>query len=293
MENKGTKESSLTIDAVKITDVSKKYKNNLVIKNLNLTISAQARIGIVGPNGSGKTTLCEMIAQLRQPTSGTITLKENLKIGMQLQEAKYPRGTTAWDLVNYYLRTYRINKSVAEIQKLLYFLDAENLISKPINNLSGGQQQKNNILLALIVDPDLLILDELATGLDLEVRERIYRLLEQEIFTKKDLAVVIVSHNMTEIEKFCQELIFMLNGEIIGTYNVKEIIKKYQSVEKFVKEKFKAYKIGMYDKEVVAQKLQVITTEKWAKSWEKHLRKTKNTNPENKNQNLKDKKNEQ
>lgn len=268
-------EKNVTTDVIKITNVSKKYKNNLVIKNLNLTIFNKARIGIVGPNGSGKTTLCEMIAQLRKPTSGKITLKENLRIGMQLQEAKYPKGMTGWDLVNYYLRTYKLNKSIKEIKRFLYFLDAEDIINKSISNLSGGQQQKINILLALIVDPDLLILDELATGLDLEVRERIYELLEKEIFTNKNLSLLIVSHNMNEIERFCKELIFMLDGEIISIHNIKKIIAEYDSVENFVKKQFKEYKIGIYDKVAVEKKLQEISNEKWAKSWNKHLNKDK------------------
>lgn len=264
-------EKKSQVENVKITNVSKKYKNNLVIKDLNLTISNNSRIGIVGPNGSGKTTLCEMIAQLREPTSGTIILREELKIGMQLQESKYPRGMTGWDLVSFYLRTYNLKKTVKEIQRLLYFLDAEQLLDKSISNLSGGQQQKINILLALIIEPDLLILDELATGLDLEVRERIYTLLEKEILTNKELSVLIVSHNMNEIERFCKELIFMLNGTIISTHNVKDIIKEYGNVETFVKKQFKEYKIGMYDKETVVKKLQKGSNEKWAKSWEKHL----------------------
>lgn len=268
-------EKIMNIDNVKITNVSKKYKDNLVIKNLNLTITNTSRIGIVGPNGSGKTTLCEMIAQLREPTSGSIILKENLKIGMQLQEAKYPKGMTAWDLVSYYLRTYKLKKSIKEIQKLLYFLDAEDIINKPISNLSGGQQQKVNILLALIVEPELLILDELATGLDLEVRERIYELLEQEILINQELSVLIVSHNMNEIERFCKELIFMLKGEIISIHNVKTIVKEHGSVEEFVKKQFKEYKIGMYNKDEVAKKLQATNNEKWAKSWKKHLNKDK------------------
>lgn len=266
-------EKMINNNNVKISNVSKKYKKKLVIKNLNLELTNKSRIGIVGPNGSGKTTLCEMIAQLRKPTSGTIILKENLKIGMQLQESKYPRGMTAWDLVNYYLRTYKLKKSIKEIQKLLYFLDVEDIINKPIANLSGGQQQKINILLALIVEPDLLILDELATGLDLEVRERIYELLEKEILTNKELSILIVSHNMNEIERFCNELIFMLNGEIISIHNIKNIVNEYGNVESFVKKQFKEYKIGIYNKTAIEKKMQETSNEKWVKSWKRHLKK--------------------
>lgn len=260
---------------VEIINVTKNYSNNEVIKNVSLNIAIGARIGIVGPNGTGKTTLCEMISQLRPPTTGTINIKSDLKIGMQLQETKFPRGLTGWDMAQYYLRAYRLNKSIEDIQKLLYYLDVEAFINKPIITLSGGQQQKINILLALIVEPDLLILDELATGLDLEVRERIYELLEKEVFIKSNLSVLIVSHNMQEIERFCQQIIFMFAGTIISINDVKKVVKEYGSVEEYVKTKFKEYKIGMYDSEALLKRLGSENNEKWAKSWKKHLKKQK------------------
>lgn len=260
---------------VEIINVSKSYNKNIVIKDISLNIAVGSRIGIVGPNGTGKTTLCEMISQLREPTSGTIDIKSELKIGMQLQDSKYPRGLSGWQMMQFYLRTYRLNKSIQDIKKLLYYLDVENFINKPITTLSGGQQQKINILLALIVEPQLLILDELSTGLDLEVRERIYELLEKEIFIKPDLSVLIVSHNMQEIERFCQEVIFMFEGTIISINSVKTIVKEYGSVENYVKTKFKEYKIGIYDTEELAKRLGDGSDEKWAKSWKKHLKKQK------------------
>lgn len=260
---------------IEIINVTKKYGNNEVIKNVSLNIAIGARVGIVGPNGTGKTTLCEMISQLRQPTTGSINIKDELRIGMQLQETKFPRGLTGWDMAQYYLRAYRLNKSITDIQKLLYYLDAETFINKPILTLSGGQQQKINILLALIVEPDLLILDELATGLDLEVRERIYELLEQQVFTKTNLSVLIVSHNMQEIQRFCQQIIFMFEGQIISINDVKTVVNQYGSVEEYVKTKFKEYKIGMYDADALRKRLGGENNEKWAKSWKKHLKKQK------------------
>lgn len=260
---------------VEIINVTKSYNNNQVINNVSFSIAIGSRIGIVGPNGTGKTTLCEMISQLRKVTTGTINIKDDLKIGMQLQETKFPRGLTGWDMAQYYLRVYRLNKSIKDIQKLLYYLDAEAFINKPIITLSGGQQQKINILLALIIESDLLILDELATGLDLEVRERIYDLLEKEVFIKPNLSVLIVSHNMQEIERFCQQIIFMFAGTIISISDVKNVVKEYGSVEAYVKAKFKEYKIGMYDSEALSKKLGGENHEKWAKSWKKHLKKQK------------------
>ncbi|WP_338957053.1 ATP-binding cassette domain-containing protein [Spiroplasma endosymbiont of Tiphia femorata] len=261
---------------VEIINVSKNYDSNEVIKNVSLNIAIGAKIGIVGPNGTGKTTLCEMISQLRKPTTGTINIKSDLKIGMQLQETKFPRGLTGWDMAQYYMRAYCLNKSVEDIQKLLYYLDAEAFINKPIITLSGGQQQKINILLALIVEPDLLILDELATGLDLEVRERIYELLEKEVFIKPNLSVLIVSHNMQEIERFCQQIIFMFEGSIISINDVKTVVKEYGSIEEYVKTKFKEYKIGMYDSEALLKRLGGENNEKWAKSWKNTLKNKNN-----------------
>ncbi|GAA6238365.1 MAG: hypothetical protein SPLM_04850 [Spiroplasma phoeniceum] len=81
---------------VKCTNINKFYRKQHVLKNVSLTVQKGDRIGVVGPNGTGKTTLCEILAQLRRVSNGSSEKQVGIRIGMQLQESKYPRGIWLW-----------------------------------------------------------------------------------------------------------------------------------------------------------------------------------------------------
>ncbi|WP_338966452.1 ABC transporter ATP-binding protein [Spiroplasma endosymbiont of Sarcophaga carnaria] len=264
--------TNLTEDfLVKGVNINKFYRKQHVLKNVNLTVKKGDRIGIVGPNGTGKTTLCEILAQLRRVSDGTSEKKFGVRIGMQLQESKYPKGVTGYDILNLYLKAYNLLISPNEIYQLLLDLQIEKIMNKDISKLSGGQQQKINILLALIVDPDLIILDELATGLDLEIKDKIYEILST-FLANKDKALLLISHNMGEIEKFCDTLIFMVHGEITKISKVHDVISEYGSVEKCVKNQFKEYQIDAYNQ---YYRTGAMENDKWAKNWAKYIDKNK------------------
>ncbi|MFU0252043.1 ATP-binding cassette domain-containing protein [Spiroplasma sp. Moj] len=256
---------------VKCTNINKFYRKQHVLKNVSLTVQKGDRIGVVGPNGTGKTTLCEILAQLRRVSNGSSEKQVGIRIGMQLQESKYPRGITGYDILNLYLKVYNLLIPPENIYQLLLNLQIEKIMNEDISKLSGGQQQKINILLALIVDPDLIILDELATGLDLEIKDKIYEILS--IFlANENKALLLISHNMEEIEKFCDTLIFMVAGEITKVTKVVDVVAEYGSVEAFVKDQFKEYQIGAYKQ---GYRTGAIEHDKWAKNWAKYIDKNK------------------
>ncbi|QED25557.1 ATP-binding cassette domain-containing protein [Spiroplasma citri] len=256
---------------VKCTNINKFYRKQHVLKNVSLTVQKGERIGVVGPNGTGKTTLCEILAQLRRVSNGSSEKKYGIRIGMQLQESKYPRGITGYDILNLYLKAYNLLIPPEKIYQFLLNLQIEKRMNKDISKLSGGQQQKINILLALIVDPDLIILDELATGLDLEIKDKIYEILS--IFlANENKALLLISHNMEEIEKFCDTLIFMVAGEITKITKIVDVVAKYGSVEDFVKDQFKEYQIGAYKQ---GYRTGAIKHDKWAKNWARYIDKNK------------------
>ncbi|WP_425379401.1 ATP-binding cassette domain-containing protein [Spiroplasma endosymbiont of Stenodema calcarata] len=256
---------------VKGVNINKFYRNQHVLKNVNLTVKKGDRIGIVGPNGTGKTTLCEILAQLRRVSNGINEKKFGIRIGMQLQESKYPKGITGYDILNLYLKAYNLFISPNQIYQILLDLQIDKIMNKDITKLSGGQQQKINILLALVVDPDLIILDELATGLDLEIKDKIYEILAT-FLENQDKALLLISHNMEEIQQFCETLIFMVSGEITKVLKVHEIITEYGSVEKYVKDQFKEYQIGAYNQDY---RTGAMENDKWAKNWAKYIDKNK------------------
>ncbi|WP_338985907.1 ABC transporter ATP-binding protein/permease [Spiroplasma endosymbiont of Thecophora atra] len=217
---------------VEILNLTKEYKNKVALNKVNLTINPGDRIGIIGANGSGKSTLSEIIGGIRKPTSGEIIRQEHLVNGLQFQESRYPAGISLMDMIKYYLHTFNISMKEDELLELLKTYQLLGIENKFIQTLSGGQQQRLNILLAVIHDPDLVILDEVSTGLDIEVRSEIFEFFRKNIIDKNK-TMILVTHNMSEVEEFYEKYIYIHNGVIKEAGNVKDIVKKYGSVHNF------------------------------------------------------------
>ncbi|WP_422397335.1 ATP-binding cassette domain-containing protein [Spiroplasma endosymbiont of Tricholauxania praeusta] len=129
------------------------------------------------------------------------------------------------DMIKYYLHTFNISMKEDELLELLKTYQLLGIENKFIQTLSGGQQQRLNILLAVIHDPDLVILDEVSTGLDIEVRSEIFEFFRKNIIDKNK-TMILVTHNMSEVEEFCEKYIYIHNGVIKEARNVKDIVKK-------------------------------------------------------------------
>ncbi|WP_342276907.1 ABC transporter ATP-binding protein [Spiroplasma endosymbiont of Nebria brevicollis] len=226
---------------VTISNVSKKYGSKTTVKNFSLDIYPGERIALIGANGSGKSTISEIIGGIRKPTSGSVIKKNKVVIGIQFQDSRYPHGITVMDMIKYYLQTFNIEITKEQLNKMLSNYQILHLTNKMVQSLSGGQQQRLNILLSVIHQPDLVILDEVSTGLDIEVREEIFEFLQTNI-VEKNVAMLLVSHNMSEIERFCTRVIFMNEGEIIEETTVQDIIKIHGCVEKYMHDQLWKYK---------------------------------------------------
>ncbi|WP_375317824.1 ATP-binding cassette domain-containing protein [Spiroplasma endosymbiont of Virgichneumon dumeticola] len=178
---------------------------------------------------------------IRKSTSGTVIKKDKAVIGIQFQDSRYPHGITVMDIIKYYLQTFNIEITKEKLNKMLSTYQILHLTNKMVQSLSGGQQQRLNILLSVIHQPDLVILDEVSTGLDIEVREEIFEFLQTNI-VEKNVAMLLFSHNMSEIERFCTRVIFMNEGEIIEETTVQDIIKIHGCVEKYMHDQLWKYK---------------------------------------------------
>ncbi|WP_381415141.1 ATP-binding cassette domain-containing protein [Spiroplasma endosymbiont of Anurida maritima] len=231
----------ITKPFVELQNVSKYYKKNAALKNINFKVGFGERIGIIGANGGGKSTMSEIIGGIRQPSKGKVITQDNLTIGIQFQESKYPIGITVIDMIKYYLQTFKIEMSATKLQELLNTYQLIGFENKFIESLSGGQQQRLNILLAIIHNPDLVILDEVSTGLDIEVKAEIFDFLRDNI-VKLNKAMLLVTHNMSEIEEFCEKYIYIHNGEILETGMVADLVKKYGSVHEYTWKMFEKNK---------------------------------------------------
>ncbi|MGL5268171.1 MAG: ABC transporter ATP-binding protein/permease [Spiroplasma sp.] len=226
---------------VELKNITKIYKNKIALDSIDFVINPGDRIGIIGANGSGKSTMSEIIGGIRQPTSGKVIRQANLVIGLQFQDSKYPIGISVMDMIKYYLYTFSVEMKESQLRELLRTYQISGFENKFIESLSGGQQQRLNILLSVIHDPDLVILDEVSTGLDIEVRAQIFDFLKENI-VKKQKAMILVTHMMSEVEDFCEKYIYIHNGVIKEAGQVKDLIKKYGSVHNYTWKMFEENK---------------------------------------------------
>ncbi|URM52738.1 ABC transporter ATP-binding protein [Mycoplasma sp. SG1] len=244
-----SQEYLLTVDKL-----TKKYGHKTVVDNISFKLKKGEVVGIIGKNGAGKTTLVEMIIGIKDPTSGKIirsygnTKKEISQLsGIQFQDNTYPDRIKVKDLIYFYRDVYSGNQFIKD--RLNELIDSFNLrehMDSYAKRLSGGQQQRLNILLAVIHNPKLLVLDELSTGLDIQQKQRIKNFIKS-LIVENNWTVIMVSHNMEELEELCDRLLVIEDGKIVYDLTVKEVEEKYQTVYNFI-DKYFTYITEIEDK---------------------------------------------
>lgn len=190
-----------------------------ILHEISFTIPAGEIITLIGPNGAGKTSLLKIILGIVRPTSGTIKTKENLKIGYVPQKISLP---TAIPLT--VRRFLNLNKthSFSEIDTALNATGIPELIERDIHPLSGGEMQRVLLTKALLQNPELLILDEPAQGLDPVGEEKFYALLT-ELNKLKKCAILMVSHDLHVVMAKTHQVI-CLNKHVCCSGKPEEII---------------------------------------------------------------------
>jgi ABC-2 type transport system ATP-binding protein len=206
---------------IALTSVSKSYKKNIVFKNITLDIHEGDKITFLGYNGSGKTTLIEILQGIKVPTTGTISYKTDKKSGIskiisaQHQEIEYPEGYTVEETLRFFSNLEEKNKIKAQ-SKLIELIDVfgiKKIMKQKLSSLSGGEQQRINLLLSILHRSKILILDEIATGLDIEVYDNVAKYIERYI-KKNNITVILISHRLDEIKRFTDKTYVFKNKEL-------------------------------------------------------------------------------
>ncbi len=227
-------------DVTKIFNLHSKKKRKTVINHLNLTIYDGDCIALVGKNGAGKTTLIEMFSGVLPITMGNINFGFSYlnspyeKLGVQFQTSSYPTGLAVKDIINFLIEIRNFNfVDPNEKEEMIDVFNLRKLMNFEANSLSGGQKQRLNIFLALVSRPQLIFLDELTTGLDVFSQKKILNYIKQYI-QKHKCTLICISHNILEIEKLANRIIFLENGKISIDADVAKILKKYKDISSFV-----------------------------------------------------------
>ena len=213
-------------------NLSKKYKNFFAVHNVNINIKKGQIYGLIGKNGAGKTTIIKMICSLVKSTGGEIELfskteekdltKQRGRIGCIIETPSFFPTLNARKNLEY----YRIQKGILDkecVDKTLKLVGLSEVGKKKFKDFSLGMKQRLGLGLALLDNPDLLILDEPINGLDptgiVEFRELILKLNRE-----KNITVLISSHILGELSKIATNYGFIDKGEIIEETSAKEII---------------------------------------------------------------------
>ena len=223
---------------IEVNNLVKWFKNSLAVNNLNFKINKGTIIGLLGPNGCGKTTTMGMMLGLIKPTSGTIFIKgqnfENEKSRTNILEKmnfispyiELPKKLTVEENLKVYGRMYGVNNLHDKISDLMNQLNLFDFKKRKTGELSSGQKNRVSLAKALIKDPEILLLDEPTASLDPDVGDYIRTYIENSA-SKKGTTILLASHNMNEVERLCNEVMMMKNGEIIDKGTCNDLIKKH------------------------------------------------------------------
>ena len=227
---------------LKVKNVSKSYGDFKAVDNLSFEVKEGEIFGLLGANGAGKTTTFRMIMNLLTPDEGTITLNNKKidydvtdEIGFLTEERSLLLKLTVKDLMIYYGTLKSMKKENIE-KNLKYWLkkfDIENYENKKIKELSKGNQQKVQFISSVIHEPKLLILDEPFSGLDpINVDMFINAINELK---EKGTIIIFSSHQMNNVELFCEKLLILNKGKTILQGFLKDIKKNYNERKILIK----------------------------------------------------------
>jgi len=220
---------------LKLTDLTKKYGNKVVVDNLNIEIQKGEIFGLLGPNGAGKSTTMNMICNIVRPTIGTVEFmgkdfRKNKKelskhLGYIPQDLAIHGRLKAWENVELFTSLYGITgkelkERIDESLEYVGLLDRRNDYAK---TFSGGMKRRLNIACAIGHHPDLLIFDEPTVGIDPQSRNFILERIKKS--NKNGATVIYTSHYMEEVEAICTRIAIMDNGKIIATGTSEELKK--------------------------------------------------------------------
>ena len=224
--------------SIEIKNLNKHYNNIEAVKNINFTINKGSIVGLLGPNGCGKTTTIGMMLGLIKPSSGTVFINgqniESEKNRTKILEkmnfispyVELPKKLTVEENLKDYGKKYGAKNLKDKISDLMKQLNLSEFKTRKTGELSSGQKNRVSLAKALINDPEILLLDEPTASLDPDVGDYIRTYIEN-FASKKGATILLASHNMNEVERLCNEVMMMKNGEIIDKGTCNDLIKKH------------------------------------------------------------------
>jgi len=216
-----------------------KFEKKSAVEDLSINVKRGSILGILGPNGAGKSTLVNILSGLLKYDSGSIFVngldydlhKDEVKktIGVVPQEISIDPFFSVIDTIKIFAGYYGIKKSDSEIIKILCALGLDDKIHSMPRSLSGGMKRRLLIAKALVHDPEIIILDEPTAGVDISLREKIFKYILE--LNKKGKTIILTTHYMEEAEKLCDDIAIINKGRLVAFDNKDKMVKVFPKKE--------------------------------------------------------------
>jgi len=208
---------------------NKKYETHEVLKNINLKIKKGESVALIGVNGSGKSTLLKLMTKIIYPTSGTIEVNGKLTSLLELGAGFHPDFTGR---ENIYFNASIFGLTAREIddrvRDIISFSELGELIDSPVRTYSSGQYMRLAFSVAINVDAEILLIDEILAVGDQHFQDKCFdKLIELKESGK---TIVIVSHSLGSIQKFCDRAVWLNDGKIKMDGEINKVIAEYLKV---------------------------------------------------------------
>jgi ABC-2 type transport system ATP-binding protein len=211
--------------ALEVHNLSKLYGSFRAVDNVSFIVPRGKIVGLLGPNGAGKTTTMQMLVGITLPAEGSIRyFGQDLQRHREacLQRINFSSSynnlqsrITVWENLIVFARLYRVDNPDDKIRKLGDFFGITELMRQRFLTLSAGQRTRVNLAKALLNDPEVVLMDEPTASLDPDIADRTLSLIES-LRESRELSIVYTSHQMDEVTRICDEVIFLDRGRIVA-----------------------------------------------------------------------------
>ena len=227
--------------SIKIKNLYKNYKGFEAVNNLNFEIKKGSITGLLGPNGCGKTTTIGMILGLIRPTKGEVLINNKdieieknrisvlEKMNFISPYVELPKKLSVKENLIVYGKMYEVKNLQNRINTLCNDLNLKEFLNKKTGELSSGQKNRVSLAKSLINNPEILLLDEPTASLDPDTGDYVRSYIENYA-KKNNTTILLASHNMSEVERLCENIMMMKQGKIIDEGTCEELIFKHGRV---------------------------------------------------------------
>jgi ABC-2 type transport system ATP-binding protein len=203
---------------VQFEHVSKKFGSSLVLNDVSFSFSQGEVVSLLGPNGAGKSTALQILLGLRRPTLGHVHIfgalagsaEARQKVGVTPQDLQFPGVMSIREILDFLSKFYQMPRPVPELMK---HLELTTIQDRKAGVLSGGERRRLGLAAALIGNPQLLVLDEPTTGLDLDSKKILWSTLKDEV--QKGMTLLLTSHDLQEIQAMTDRVLVLSKGQVL------------------------------------------------------------------------------